>query len=221
MIKQHFHVSLIVQWNLNPGKFKNSGDKIVAMLSQSASVGRAIDTPPADHCTKLCFDQLEGSYEPEYGGFSERPKFPQPVNLSFLMRSHVRGIGSRRDDQKALDMCLHTLRTMAKGGIFDHVGLVSSSGWKKKTRKTGKTMSSLFIDAVSFALFGKGFARYSTDGQWHVPHFEKMLYDQAQLASAYTEAYQLTREPDLARVVRDIFTYTMNDMTDPSGGFYR
>ena len=72
-----------------------------------------------------------------------------------------------------------------------------------------------------FSLFGKGFARYSTDGQWHVPHFEKMLYDQAQLASAYADAYRLTREPDLASVVRDIVAYTMNDMSDPSGGFYR
>lgn len=79
-------------------------------------------------------------------------------------------------------------------------------------------MSLLFID---FFAFGKGFARYSTDGEWHVPHFEKMLYDQAQLASAYTDAYLLTGDADLARVVRDILTYATNDMTDPSGGFYR
>lgn len=47
-----------------------------------------------------------------------------------------------------------------------------------------------------------------------------MLYDQAQLASAYTDAYLLSKDEDLARVVRDIFTYAMNDMSDPSGGFY-
>ncbi|HSO73143.1 MAG TPA: thioredoxin domain-containing protein, partial [Thermodesulfobacteriota bacterium] len=67
---------------------------------------------------------------------------------------------------------------------------------------------------------GLGFHRYSVDAQWLVPHFEKMLYDQALLAMAYTEAYQAWREPLAARVTREIFTYVLRDMTDPEGGFY-
>jgi len=67
---------------------------------------------------------------------------------------------------------------------------------------------------------GGGFHRYSVDAQWFVPHFEKMLYDQAQLAVSYLEAYQITREPRYAAVARSIFDYVLRDMTDSAGGFY-
>ena len=67
---------------------------------------------------------------------------------------------------------------------------------------------------------GGGFARYSTDERWLVPHFEKMLYDNALLASTYTEAFQLTRDPEYARVVRETLDYILTRMTDPAGGFY-
>ncbi|HSH68544.1 MAG TPA: thioredoxin domain-containing protein [Deferrisomatales bacterium] len=67
---------------------------------------------------------------------------------------------------------------------------------------------------------GFGFHRYSTDAQWLVPHFEKMLYDQAGLATAYLEAYQATGKSAYAQTVREIFTYVARDLTDPEGGFY-
>ncbi len=67
---------------------------------------------------------------------------------------------------------------------------------------------------------GGGFHRYSVDDHWFVPHFEKMLYDQAQLAIAYLEAYQATGNEKLAAVARDIFEYVLRDLTDPEGGFY-
>lgn len=68
---------------------------------------------------------------------------------------------------------------------------------------------------------GGGFARYSTDAKWLVPHFEKMLYDNALLASTYTEAYQLTGDEEFARVTRETLDYLMGRMTDPiTGGFY-
>jgi uncharacterized protein YyaL (SSP411 family) len=67
---------------------------------------------------------------------------------------------------------------------------------------------------------GFGFHRYSTDSQWLVPHFEKMLYDQAMTAMAYTEAYQATGKEDYGKTAREIFTYVLRDMTAPEGGFY-
>jgi len=67
---------------------------------------------------------------------------------------------------------------------------------------------------------GFGFHRYSTDARWLVPHFEKMLYDQALLAMAYTEAFQATGKPDYEQAAREIFTYVLRDMTAPGGGFY-
>ncbi|MBI3008166.1 MAG: thioredoxin domain-containing protein [Candidatus Omnitrophica bacterium] len=67
---------------------------------------------------------------------------------------------------------------------------------------------------------GSGFHRYSTDAKWLVPHFEKMLYDQAMLAIAYIEAYQATKKESYAEAARDIFTYVLSAMTSPEGGFY-
>jgi uncharacterized protein len=67
---------------------------------------------------------------------------------------------------------------------------------------------------------GGGFSRYSVDSQWLVPHFEKMLYDNAQLAQLYLDAYLVSGRPLLADVARDILEYVLRDMTDPAGGFY-
>jgi len=67
---------------------------------------------------------------------------------------------------------------------------------------------------------GFGFHRYATDAQWLLPHFEKMLYDQAMLAMVYTEAYQITQNPLYEQTAREIFTYLLRDMTDLQGGFY-
>ncbi len=67
---------------------------------------------------------------------------------------------------------------------------------------------------------GFGFHRYSTDKKWLVPHFEKMLYDQAMLAMAYLETYQITKNEFYASTAKEIFTYVLRDMTSPEGGFY-
>lgn len=67
---------------------------------------------------------------------------------------------------------------------------------------------------------GGGFHRYSVDAYWFVPHFEKMLYDQAQLVSSYLEAFQITGEPALANAARRTLDYILRDMTSPEGGFY-
>ena len=67
---------------------------------------------------------------------------------------------------------------------------------------------------------GGGFHRYSVDNHWFVPHFEKMLYDQVQLANSYLDAYQITKDDKYSQTVTDIFSYLLRDMRDPGGGFY-
>jgi uncharacterized protein YyaL (SSP411 family) len=67
---------------------------------------------------------------------------------------------------------------------------------------------------------GGGFARYSVDARWLVPHFEKMLYDNALLSSAYLDAYLVTGDANYARVLRETLNYVIRDMTNPAGGFY-
>ncbi|HEX5226076.1 MAG TPA: thioredoxin domain-containing protein [Bryobacteraceae bacterium] len=67
---------------------------------------------------------------------------------------------------------------------------------------------------------GGGFHRYSVDERWFVPHFEKMLYDQAQLAVSFLEAFQVTHDPFYAKIARSTLDYVLRDMTSPEGGFY-
>ncbi len=94
-----------------------------------------------------------------------------------------------------------------------------------------RTGSSQALEAVKITLdtmmnggiydqLGGGFHRYSTDDLWRIPHFEKMLYDQALLAKTYLEAYRETKDPEYARIARETLDYVLSEMTDPAGGFY-
>ncbi len=96
--------------------------------------------------------------------------------------------------------------------------------WKRSNDPTALEIVEKTLDRMGrggiYDQLGGGFHRYSTDEYWLVPHFEKMLYDQALLAIAYTEAYQATGKPVFADIVKDIFAYILRDMTSPEGGFY-
>jgi uncharacterized protein YyaL (SSP411 family) len=95
-------------------------------------------------------------------------------------------------------------------------------------RRTGDDQTLEMVEATLQAMrmggifdhVGFGFHRYSTDAEWSLPHFEKMLYDQALLAIAYTETYQATGKEEYARTVREILEYVLRDMTNSEGGFY-
>jgi uncharacterized protein len=129
------------------------------------------------------YRRMAGSYDTQYGGFGTAPKFPQPLALEFVLRHHA-----RTGDEQPVRLLRHTLRQMADGGMYDHIG--------------------------------GGFHRYSVDRQWLVPHFEKMLYDNALLARLYARAYQATQEPALRRVAEQTLDYVRREMTAPDGGFY-
>jgi uncharacterized protein YyaL (SSP411 family) len=82
-----------------------------------------------------------------------------------------------------------------------------------------KTLTAMRMGGI-YDHIGFGFHRYSTDANWLLPHFEKMLYDQALLALAYLEAYQITGKALFKQTAEEIFTYVLRDMTDTRGGFY-
>ncbi len=86
-------------------------------------------------------------------------------------------------------------------------------------KMTEKTLSAMRQGGI-YDHLGYGFHRYSTDVQWLVPHFEKMLYDQALMAMACIETYQATGKEEFKDTAREVFTYVLRDMTDTSGGFY-
>lgn len=93
------------------------------------------------------------------------------------------------------------------------------TGNTKALAMVEKTLEALRLGGV-YDHIGYGFHRYSTDREWLVPHFEKMLYDQAMLAMAYLEAYQATGRAGFASTAQEIFAYVLRDMTAPEGGFY-
>ncbi len=119
----------------------------------------------------------------------------------------------------------------ASGGFGPAPKFPHSMGMQLLLRHFLRSGDSVALDAVTTTLdrmaaggiydhLGGGFHRYSTDARWLVPHFEKMLYDQALLALAYLEAWQLTRRPQYAQVVRETLDYVLREMTAPEGGFY-
>ncbi len=129
------------------------------------------------------YEKLAQTFDKTHGGFGGAPKFPQPMNLEFLLRTYA-----RTGDQAALDHVAFTLRKLARGGIYDQIG--------------------------------GGFHRYSVDAIWLVPHFEKMLYDNAQLSRVYLHAYQVTGDACFKTIAEEIYDYVLREMTAPEGGFY-
>ena len=93
------------------------------------------------------------------------------------------------------------------------------TGERQAVEMVEKTLQAMRLGGI-YDHVGFGFHRYSTDQMWMVPHFEKMLYDQAMLALAYTEAYQLTAKAEYAKTAREILTYVLRDMRSEEGGFF-
>jgi len=96
--------------------------------------------------------------------------------------------------------------------------------WKRTGNERALSMVKKTLDEIRkggiFDQVGFGVHRYSTDAQWHVPHFEKMLYDQALLVMAYTEAYRATKSLNYKKTAEEIITYVLRDMVSPEGTFY-
>jgi uncharacterized protein YyaL (SSP411 family) len=159
-----------------------SASEIVERLAAMAR-GQDERRPVGEEALQRTVQQFQQAFDGERGGFGDAPKFPRPSELLFLMREY-----KRTGSDVLLAMVAQTLRSMALGGMRDHIG--------------------------------GGFHRYSVDGSWRVPHFEKMLYDQAQLVLAYLEAAQATGDPFFAQIAEDTLQYVRRDMTDERGGFY-
>ena len=95
---------------------------------------------------------------------------------------------------------------------------------RRQDDPTALRMVTTTLDAMAqggmYDQIGGGFSRYSTDERWHVPHFEKMLYDNAQLAVAYLEGWQATKRPLYRRIAVETLDYVLREMTSPEGGFW-
>ncbi|MBQ9134367.1 MAG: thioredoxin domain-containing protein [Clostridia bacterium] len=167
------------QWHADRDSLIRSADKILSYLHQPQQT----PTAETENLPQKAASQFARMYDKQNGGFGRAPKFPTPHNLLFLML-----YGKQKGDRNAIDMALHTLTQMRKGGIYDHIG--------------------------------GGFARYSTDAIFLVPHFEKMLYDNALLMMACAAAYSVSKNKLFLRTAEDCAAYVLREMTDECGGFY-
>ncbi|EON61623.1 hypothetical protein W97_00838 [Coniosporium apollinis CBS 100218] len=188
-------------WRDKPEVCLESGNAITEQLREFANEG-TISKDNADHegdgldleLLEESYQHFERKYDRMYAGFGGAPKFPTPVNLSFLIRlsqypSAVQDVVGAQECDNAQKMVLATLNAMTRGGIHDQIG--------------------------------NGFARYSVTRDWSLPHFEKMLYDQGQLLQVYLDAYLITKDPVMLETVHDIATYlTTPPMHSPTGGFF-
>lgn len=170
------------KWAEDRDRVVRTGQQIVNAIQEHRSKTKGQGELTEDTLTKA-YEQYESTFDPQYGGFGQAPKFPAPHNLAFLLR-HWKLTG----EAHALDMVKKTIESMQRGGIYDHIGM--------------------------------GFSRYSVDEKWLVPHFEKMLYDNALLVLIYLDTYQATGNEAYAETARQILTYVLRDMTDKEGGFY-
>lgn len=144
---------------------------------------------------------LAEQFDPEFGGFgfnpenARRPKFPEPANLDFLLDEH------RRDAQAGAG------RTKGSDAEPTPLAMVL------------KTLDHMARGGIRDQLAG-GYHRYSTSRYWIVPHFEKMLYDNAQLASTHLRAFELTNDLRWRLEAEATFAFVARSMTSPEGGFY-
>ena len=169
-------------WTAERKRMESSADELTEMLNQEAAADLSGELPQYGSVSDAV-SMLERQFDRTHGGFGTAPKFPMPHNMTLLLRHW-----HRTREQPALEMVTETLTSMARGGIFDHLGF--------------------------------GFHRYSTDAKWLVPHFEKMLYDQALLIPAYLDAYQITGQESFADIARKSIEYVDRDLGSPEGGFY-
>jgi uncharacterized protein YyaL (SSP411 family) len=155
-----------------------------AMRDMYETTARSL--PPgslAESVVERAFGVAARTYDAQFGGFGDAPKFPPTMLLEFMLTRWA-----RTGDVQALHIAHDTWTAMAAGGIHDHVG--------------------------------GGFHRYAVDRHWLVPHFEKMLYDNALLARFGAHLWQATGDEGVRAVVEGIIGWISREMTSADGGFY-
>lgn len=188
---------------------RDEGSRLRAQVAETDDADLAA---AADAACGECFRQLTGSFDPIWGGFGGAPKFPRAPVFRFLFQAAT--VPGRRNYLAGTG---HAERKAQMGGAAET--FLSAEASTQAIEMAVVTLRKM-ADGGIHDHVGGGFHRYSVDGRWFVPHFEKMLYDQAQLAASYVEAWQVTGEERLALAARGICGYVLRDLAHPAGGFY-
>lgn len=193
-------------WSQQEDKCRHSAGQITAQLKQFAQEGtlsgrrsgenfeeNAEDMPELE-LLEDAYEHYKGRFDSKFGGFGGAPKFPTPTHLAFL------------------------LRLGAWDGTTEDI--VSESDVKNGQEMAYKTLEHMAQGGIKDQI-GTGFARYSVTRDWSLPHFEKMLYDNAQLLPVFLDAYLQTKSPLFLSTVHDIASYlTSPPISSPEGGFH-
>ncbi len=169
-------------WRNRQADVRTNTTTLVKAIGRVSAMAPASTLPPREIIAGA-LAKLHESFDHEWGGFGQAPKFPSTMNLELVAR-HLADSG----DEWAATVLTTSLDAIASGGIYDHLG--------------------------------GGFARYSVDREWLVPHFEKMLYDQALLARTYLHGWQVAGHRRWLQVLEETVEYVLRDLRDPGGGFY-
>ncbi len=186
-------------WSDERTELKVQADRIAEALraamasTESIPAGTEIDREACRRLLSETQQRLANGFDTEHGGFGftesnpNRPKFPEPSNLVFLLERSKRSSLVKAERDAANKMLVKTLDSMIAGGIYDHLG--------------------------------GGFHRYSTDRYWRIPHFEKMLYDNGQLAELYAKAFEGTGRMEYRAITEGTCDFVIRELSAPGGAF--
>ncbi|HXW59799.1 MAG TPA: thioredoxin domain-containing protein [Solirubrobacteraceae bacterium] len=177
-------------WDEHRDEIRAGGERLRERLSGTARL-KPSAAAPSEQALDDALDALRASYDAPHGGFGGAPKFPQASVIEFMLcRAGAAETGERSSARAP------TAREMALG-----------------------TLTAMAAGGI-FDQVGGGFHRYAVDATWTVPHFEKMLYDNALLARAYLHGARLASDARLERVCRETLDWLLRDMRGAEGGFY-
>jgi uncharacterized protein len=181
-------------WENEPEKIRRDGETLTRLLKSQMESQPAALTPLEAKLVDGVQTELAEQFDPKYGGFGYNPLNPRQPK--FPEPSNLVYLLMRARDESL----------------------------EQAKRDEAREMLVVSLDRMARGgirdHLGGGFHRYSVDRLWRIPHFEKMLYDNAQLASVYAEAYELTGREDFRRVTEELLEFVFREMQAPEGGFY-
>ncbi|VAH84437.1 unnamed protein product [Triticum turgidum subsp. durum] len=180
-------------WDTKRDALEKSGNVVIEQLRDALSAKASSQDVPNDVAVLYidqCVEKLASSYDPKFGGFGSAPKFPRPVEDCIMLYKYRKHMEARQESEAQNIMKMVT-----------------------------HTLQCMARGGVHDHV-GGGFHRYSVDECWHVPHFEKMLYDQGQIANVYLDTYVITGDEYYFSVARDILDYLRRDMIGEDGEIF-
>ncbi|KAL8548568.1 hypothetical protein ACS0TY_007748 [Phlomoides rotata] len=180
-------------WGAKKETLVQSGDFAIEQLSEALSAtatSQKLQEGFPEKALQKCAEQLADNFDSKFGGFGSAPKFPRPVEIQLMLYHKKMLKENKKRGEAKIDLSMVALTLQCMERGGIH-------------------------DHV-----GGGFHRYSVDECWHVPHFEKMLYDQGQLANVYLDVFSITNDVFYSSAARDILDYLRREMIGPSGEIY-